>query len=589
MHMRSLVALRALLAAFVLAAPTLSVSGQVPTNDAQQAPAQPPPAQPPPTQPAPPAQPAPAAPATEAPPIQEQRGGGPVRKLSIDEAVQLALEQNLDVQVERINPQLQDFAIESVRTAWTPNIGGAMNYNNTASVPDNLFAGAQDTLSTKQFFGNVGFDQLLPTGTSYSVGWDASRRITNNIFSNFNPRLFSTLTFSVAQPLLQGFKIDGTRTQLLIQQKNREISDVQLRQQIVSTVRLVRNQYWSLVGARFNLIVAQASLDLARQTLRDNRTRVEVGTMAPIDIVQAEAEVARNEEAAIIAAAAIDQNEDALRALIFDPSKVPDFWTMDLELTEAPPQPSAAADVDIEAAVKNALVKRTDVIQLRKQVEASDINIRFYKNQTLPNVTALVDYGSQALGGVQVIRGPSQNPDNPFEPGPVIGEVERGFGSVQRDLFAFDFPQWTFGVQVSYPLGKSNAEVNLARQRLAYTQQQLSLRNLELSVATEVRNAGRNVNTNRKRVESTRSARVFSERQLEAAQKKFAVGLATSLDVLVAQRDLTNARNNELNAMVDYVQSLVDFEAVQEAGVGGGFAAAPGTGAGALQSTNPGR
>jgi outer membrane protein TolC len=584
MHMRSLVALRALLAALVLAASTLSVSGQVSTTLAQQ-----PPAQPAPSQPAPIGkQITPPPPTSEAPPIKEQRGGGPVRKLSLDEAVQLALEQNLDVQVERINPQLQDFAIEAVRTAWTPNIGGSMNYNNTASVPDNLFAGAQDTLSTTQLFGDVSFNQLLPTGTSYSVGWDASRRVTNNIFSNFNPRLFSNLTFSVAQPLLQGFKVDGTRTQLLIQQKNREISDVQLRQQIVTTVRQVRNQYWSLVGARFNLIVAQASLDLARQTLRDNRTRVEVGTMAPIDIVQAEAEVARNEEAAIVAAAAIDQNEDTLRALIFDP-KVPDFWTMDLELTEAPPQPSAAGDVDIETAVKNALEKRTDIIQLRKQVEASDINIKFYKNQTLPNVTALVDYGSQALGGVQVLRGPSQNPDNPFEPGPVIGEVERGFGSVQGDLFGFDFPRWVVGVQVSYPLGKSNADVNLARQRLAYTQQQLSLRGLELAVATEVRQAGRNVNTNRKRVESTRSARVFSERQLEAAQKKFAVGLATSLDMLVAQRDLTNARNNELNAMVDYVQSLVDFEAVQEAGVGGGFAAAPGTGAGAVQSTNPGR
>jgi outer membrane protein TolC len=115
--------------------------------------------------------------------------------------------------------------------------------------------------------------------------------------------------------------------------------------------------------------------------------------------------------------------------------------------------------------------------------------------------------------------------------------------------------------------------VNTARQQLAITQQELTLRTRELAVSTEVRNAGRNVNTNRKRVDSTRSARVFSERQLEAAQKKFAVGLATSLDVLVAQRDLTNARNNELTAIIDYQRSLVDFEAVQEAGVGGGFAA----------------
>ena len=199
--------------------------------------------------PAPPQTPPPVA-ATQAAPIQEQRGGGPIRKLSLDEAVQLALEQNLDVQVERINPQLQDFAIDLVRTAWTPNLGGATNFNNTDSVPDNLFAGAQDTLTSRRSSAPSGFEQLLPTGTSYSVGWDASRRESNNIFSNFNPRLFSTLSFSVAQPLLQGFKIDGTRTQLLVQQKNREISDIQLRQLVVTTVRNVRNQVPGVSSAR---------------------------------------------------------------------------------------------------------------------------------------------------------------------------------------------------------------------------------------------------------------------------------------------------------------------------------------------------
>ncbi|HEY8548538.1 MAG TPA: TolC family protein [Vicinamibacterales bacterium] len=578
MHKRPVVALRACLAVLVIAACPLSGFGQPSTSAAQQPPApapQTPPSAPAPaTSPAtpqPPAQPAPPAPATDAPPIQEQRGGGPVRKLTIDEAVQLALEQNLDVQVERINPQLQDFVLQEVRSNWLPNVSGMMNYNSTDTPPDNLLAGAQDTLTSTQFFGSAGIDQTLPWGTSYSIGWDASRRTTNNLFANFNPRLFSSLSLSVTQPLLRGLRIDGLRAQYLVQQKNREISDVQLRQQVVNTIRQVRNAYWDLVGARQNLIVAQAALDIARQQLRDNRTRVEVGTMAPIDIVQAEAEVARNEEAAIVAAAQIDQAEDVLRALIFDPSH-PDFWTMDLETVDMPALPTETTDVDPEAAVRNALDKRTDLIQLRKQLEAAQINIRYYRNQTLPQVNAIVDYGLQALGGVQVQRGPSENPDNPFEPGPIIGQVERRFGTVLGDLFGLDFPQWTVGVQVSYPLGRSGAEATLARSRLAYTQSELSLRRQELNVAREVRTAARNVNTNRKRVESTRAARVFSERQLEAAQKKFAVGLATSLDVLVAQRDLTTARNAELNAIIDYVKSLVDFEAVQEAGVGGGLA-----------------
>ena len=148
----------------------------------------------------------------------------------------------------------------------------------------------------------------------------------------------------------------------MISKKNQEITDVQLRQQIVATARAVRLAYWTLVGTRYNLGVAQASLDISRQTLRDNRTRVEVGTMAPIDVVGAEAEVARNEEAAIVAASQIDEAEDQLRALVFDP-KAPDFWTMDLDLADAPQLPQSRTDVDVEGAVKTAIEKRTDLIQ----------------------------------------------------------------------------------------------------------------------------------------------------------------------------------------------------------------------------------
>jgi len=369
------------------------------------------------------------------------------------------------------------------------------------------------------------------------------------------------------QPLLRGFHIDINRAQYKISQKNQEITDVQLRQQIVATARAVRLAYWTLVGTRYNLGVAQASLDISRQTLRDNRTRVEVGTMAPIDVVGAEAEVARNEEAAIVAASQIDAAEDQLRALIFDP-KSPDFWTMDLDLADAPQLPQTKADVDVEGAVKVAMEKRTDLIQFRKQLEIATINLDLAKENTKPQLNAVVNYGLNGLGGVLVTeRGPA-DPNNPLEPGPILATTSKGFGSVLGDLVGFDFPTWTLGVQFRYPLGNSTQKVIVARQRLAYTQSELSLRNAELSVASEVRVVARNVNTNRKRVESTTSARVFSERQLDAARKKFAVGLAQSIDVLIAQRDLATARFNELSSIIDYVKSLVDFDTVQEGGTG---------------------
>ena len=587
MHTRPDVVLRALLAAFVVAAAPASGFGHPAPATAQTPPAQPTPtpppsgpvpAQPVAAQPVPPA-PTPAqgaqatAPASQAAPIQEQRGGGGVRKLTIDEAVQLALEQNLDVQVAKIDPQLQKLAVDQSRGVWLPQLSGSMQFRSSSTEPNSSLSGAIDALTNRSFFGTATVDHVLPTGTSYSVGWDATRATTNNTFSNFNPSLASNFSFDLTQPLLRGFKIDGNRASYLIQKKNQEITDIQLQQQIVATTRAVRLAYWTLVGARYNLGVAQASLDISRQTLRDNRTRVEVGTMAPIDVVQAEAEVASNEEVAIVAAANIDQAEDQLRALIFDP-KVAAFWTMDLELSDAPQLPRAQSDVDTDAAVKNAIEKRTDLAQLRKQLEATQINLDFYKDQRKPAVNAVVSYGLNAQGGLEVTERGPRDPNNPFDPGPVVSTVSRGFGTVLGNLFGFDFPTWTVGVQVAYPLGNSTQKVQYARAKLAYSQQELSLRNSELGVATLVRTAVRNVNTNRKRVESTTSARVLSERQLDAARKKFAVGLAQSIDVLIAQRDLANARFNELNSIIDYVKSLVELQAVQEGGTGGGLAQA---------------
>lgn len=507
-----------------------------------------------------------AAPALAQPPAAEPQAGatGQVRRLSVDDAVQLALDQNLGVQAERLNPQIDDLSVAQARTAWTPTISSTFSTNHRDTPANSFLSGAADKITSGQLSTAVNFSQAFPWGGSTSLSWDSSRSTTNNLFSNFDPTLQSNMAFQYSQPLLRNRTIDASRQQLQVALKSREIADVQLGQTVINTTRNVRNAYWDLAYAVGSLDVARQSLDLAQQSLRDTRARVEIGTMAPIDIVQANAEVAAREEAVIVAEAAIEQAEDRLKALVFDPSTT-DVWNTRLELTDR--GSFQVAPIDVDAAVRNSLDRRTDLNQARKSLESSDINLRYAGNQTLPDVNLQVDYGVTGLGGTQLERG--QPLPGSFV-GPVIGEVTRGYGSVLGTLFRNNYPSWTLSVTVGYPIGQSSAEANVARARLQYQQSEVQIRDIELQVATQVRDAARSVNTNAKRVETTRVARELNEQRLQAEEKKFAAGTSTSFFVFQAQRDLEQARNNELRAVLDYNKSLVDFETVQETPLGGG-------------------
>jgi outer membrane protein TolC len=479
-----------------------------------------------------------------------------VRRLTIEEAVQTALENNLGVQTARIDPQIEDLGVAHASAAWFPMLTSVVQTASTDSPNSSFLSGAQGTkISDDRLSSRMGVDQLLPWGGTYSIGWDSSRATTTNIFSNFSPQLRSSVAFTYRQPLLRDLFIDGARQQVLLSQKDREIADIGLRQVIAITSREVRRTYWDLAYAKSALQVQRQSLDLALESLRNTRARVEVGTIPPIDIVEAEAEVAQREEAVIVAEAQIATSEDALRALVYDPAAA-DFWTLRIEPVSVPLLDVVAVDVD--AAVRRGIDNRSDLEQLRRDLEATNINIRYFRNQTLPDVSASVDYGVTGLGGTQFLRGAGF-------PGPVIGQTQRGFGNVLSDVFRNDFPNWTASLSVSYPIGATPQEASLARARLQYSQSQTQLRHQQLQVATEVREAARQVVTNQKRVETTRLSRQLAERRLEAEERKFAVGTSTSFFVFQAQRDLAQARNNELRATLDYNRSIVDFETVQEA------------------------
>ena len=483
----------------------------------------------------------------------------PGRRLSVDEAVAMALEQNLDLRIERINPLIQDTLVAEARSAYAPNLSTTLSGHERDDPAGDIFAGA-DVVTRRNLQDSVDVEQQVPwKGGRYSARWNGERSSSNSVFLQYNPSLQAGLSLNYTQPLVRDFGIDGLRWQIAISRANRDLSDIDLRRAVVSTERTVRNAYWQLVFARSFLEVQRQSLALAEESLRNNRTRVEVGTMAPIDIVEAENEVARNIEAVIRAEADLERAEDQLRTLVFDPD-TPDFWSMTLEPGDSPV--IEAREIDVDAAVRNALLNRTDLATLDKNLERTDTDIRYHRNQQLPDVSLQVDYGMTGVGGDRRILGGGFPPT-------VVGSEQKSFGNVLGDVLANEFPNWTVGVTVSYPLGTSAADAALERSRLERSRSEASRRSLELSIAAQVRDAARSVRTNLQRVEATRVARELAERQLEAEQRKFEVGLSTNFFVFRAQRDLATARSTEQQAILDYIRSLVDFDAVQEIPPGG--------------------
>jgi outer membrane protein len=485
------------------------------------------------------------------------------RRLSIDEAVSLGLEQNLGIQIQRIDPQISDTAIAQARSFWAPQFSSTFSRATNEQPVTNIFSGTNPSTTNRQFVSGVSLAETLPWGANYTANWNNARFTTNDPSNTFNPRLVSNLALNFTQPLLRNRSIDQIRQAVASSQKFRDLSDIQLDSVIIQTTRAVRNAYWDLSTSINNLKAQQESLALAQRSLSDNRKRVEIGTLAPIDIVQAQAEVASNEERVIVAEALIKRAQDNLRALILDPAAA-DFWNTAFEPSDAAPFQEQA--IDIDAAVKNAIDKRTDLKAAKNSLDRSDINIRYLRNQVLPDVNAQVNYGAVGVGGVQL---PSRNPFTGELTGSITDPIARGFGSALGDVFRSSFPQWTFGVQIGYPLGASTQHANLERAKLEFQQSQTQLKNMELQIATQVRESGRNVQTNQKRVQSARASRELQEKKLEAEEKKQAAGMSTSFFVFQAQRDLAQARTAEIQAISDYNKSLVDFEAVQLAPLNG--------------------
>jgi outer membrane protein len=485
---------------------------------------------------------------------------GAVIRLSVDEAVRMALENNLGIQAERLAPQITTLAVAQARAAYAPVLFSNFQTRNSTQPPSSFITGGSTILTNESFSQNGGLQQNVPWGGGqYTFSLDGAKVTTSAIDSRYNPQLSSNLSARFVQPLLRNFKTDALRQQIETSRNNQVIADIGVREQVTATSQAVRNAYFDLIGAIEGHKVSLQSLQLAQESLKNNETKVEVGTLAPIDIIEAEAEVASNEEAVINAEARIKTVEDRLRTLILNPTQ-PDFWSTRIEPTDAPALTPIA--IDVEAAITNALANRTDIARLKKQLDNVDVSVRYARNQQLPGLDVVANYNVIGVAGTQFQFGDTFPPV-------ATSQTVRAFSDALRDVFGQDFRTWSVALNFSYPIGTSQAEAAVASGRLQRQQGAVSLRDLELQVATAVRDAARQVETNLKRVEATRKARDRAERRLQAEQKRMTVGLSTTFQLFQAQRDLARQRQQEVNAMIDYNRSVIGFEAIQIAPVGG--------------------
>jgi outer membrane protein TolC len=381
---------------------------------------------------------------------------GPTMNLTEDEAVNRAIERNLTLVSERITPQTWDFTLAATRATYAPTINSSVSNQNANTPVSNVFEGSERTTSNNQSWSGGMSKQMWRGGGNYSINWTNSRNETSSSNSTCNPCFNSGLQASFTQPLLRNFRIDNTRASILTNEISQQIALLNLDAQEVSILAQVRNAYWELVYARQALEAAQRSLELATKLVGDNRMRVEIGTMAPIDVVQAQAEEANRRQQVVTAQATLRNNELALKRLIVSGTD-DEMWGATIVPVDRPTV--TAQPIDLESAVSNALSRRIDLATTRRNLDSTDITLRAMENQTMPQLDLI---GSLNLAGRAGVSVPRRDPIS----GEIVTPPQGGYFDAVQSVGAFDSPTWNVRLQFSYPLGTSAQEANVARQRL---------------------------------------------------------------------------------------------------------------------------
>ncbi len=471
--------------------------------------------------------------------------------LTLEDSIVRAMKNNLNLAVEVFNPDLADATLARAKEAFLPRLD--LNYGNQKhQEPPYWFIQGAGTLTSKYLDYGASVVQFLPTGGNVSVSLQGYRSDTNQAFQLINPRYGSTLRFDVTQPLLRDFGPKVARREILVSRNNLDISRSQFEATLMDTVYQVQEAYWNLVYAIENLSVKKQSLQLARDLLAKNKKEVEVGTLAPLEVLNAEATVAQREADILQAEALIRQGEDILKSLI-NPSSEGDMRALHLVPTDKPVFKPAA--VSFDEALAQAMERRPDLAVNRTTILNSRIDFSVARNQLLPKLDLKLSYWSPGISGDRILY----LNDDPFL-GVMIGKESGSGSNAFRDATKFLYKNWSVGLTLSVPVADVVGRANLALARLALDQSTARLKNQEQQIALEVGDAVRSVETDAKRVDAYRIARELAAKRLEAETKKLGVGLTTNYFVLQYQEELANARSMEIKALVDYNLSLARLE-----------------------------
>ncbi len=487
------------------------------------------------------------------PPVEP---GASLRDMTLEQAIEIALENNLDLKVARMNPQITDYSLQAARAAFRPTLSGNFNQNHSSQVSTNTLEGVSRVINQQQSY-NTQLSQSLPKfGSNYSVTF-TSGRAANNVVTNTRPTTFNGSTrLNYTQPLLANFKVDNARNNVRTQQIQRQIVDIQLLERIENTKASVRVAYWALRRAIEQVEIQKRALELSQRLLQDNRTKVEIGTMAPIDLVQNEATVANNEQALLNAKVSWQTAELTFKRLLVTGTEDP-LYGQTINPTEQPPALDQV-QVDIPGAIQTALQERTDIAQTKKNLESTSFTLALRKNATLPTLNMTAGYTLNGTGG------------NVFTVDRTTGAreltTESGYVDVLRGISQLDQPTWTVGVSFSYPLGMVAQRAALAQAQIQYQQALANLKAQELSVSTDVTSAGLAVQNTYQQLLAARTAREAAERNADAEQTRFDNGMSNNYNIAQAQNNLTAARVSELNSIIAYVNAIADYEKRQRIG-----------------------
>jgi outer membrane protein TolC len=525
-------------------------------------------------------------------------------ELSLQEAVELALENNLDIVVQRYNPWFADTGILKAKSGgFGGTVPGAFFGGSTANNPlinfdptvtsvlgiddrtipvnNPLTSGTGTGLSaltgltvhTATF--NNQYTQGFQTGTTFFTTFNNTRSSSTSAANLFNPSVQSSIFVGFQQQLLNGFGRAVNTRNIRIAKNNRKIADWAFTQQAITTVTNTITSYWELVFARENVKVQQQAVTVAEKLYNDNKKQLEIGTMAPLDVTRAESELATDRQNLIVAETVKLQNEQILKNAISKNPLAPSFVNVELIPTDLPGRPETIEAPTFEEAVKEAFGKRPELQEQALNLLNGEIDVKATRNALLPTATLNAQYGSVGLAGNQTqvltsntvaggqLVDANGNPVNVFIPVTVPTStkvVTAGFGDAASMVFHNNFPDYSVQLNLLIPIRNRSAQADNQRAILTQRQLEAQLQQLKNAALLDVRNSFIALTQDRAQVEAASKARELQQQTFDAEQKKYQLGASTVYLVIQTQRDLINAQGTELRALANLVEAKANYE-----------------------------